>query len=175
MEKNDGILPHEYVRCFDPTSLEYMIDVGDRFRIFLAGTIDNGNSINWQNEVISHLKKEFSEKEMYASIYNPRRSDWNPNASTEELDGQIEWELEHLEKSDLIIMNILDDSKSPISLMELGLFARKGNVLVFCTPKFYRYENVKLVCNKYGVKLFNTTDSNTIQKEILNKLYGKII
>lgn len=37
---------------------------------------------------------------------------------------QVNWELEHLEKADLIIMNILASSKSPITLLEMGLFMR---------------------------------------------------
>ena len=31
---------------------------------------------------------------------------------------QVNWELEHLEKADLIIMNILASSKSPITLLD---------------------------------------------------------
>ena len=46
---------------------------------------------------------------------------------------QVNWELEHLEKADLIIMNILASSKSPITLLEMGcLCAQK--VRVICRP-----------------------------------------
>ena len=71
---------------------------------------------------------------------------------------QVNWELEHLEKADLIIMNILASSKSPITLLEMGLHMRSGKLHVICEPGFYRYDNVRITCNRYGVPLYHSMD-----------------
>ena len=68
-------------------------------------------------------------------LFNPRQGAWDPNKKGE-MDYQVNWELEHLEDADYILMNILPDSKSPITLLELGLFARSGKLYVVCTEGF---------------------------------------
>ena len=70
------------------------------------------------------------------------------------MDYQVNWELEHLEDADFILMNFLPDSKSPITLLELGLFAKSGKLYVVCTEGFYRYDNVRITCAKYGVPVY---------------------
>jgi hypothetical protein len=102
-------------------------------------------------------------------IYNPRREDWPSSDNYREIDIQINWELDHLEKADLIVMNILADSKSPISLMELGLFARTRKLIVFCNPNFYRYDNVRIVCRAYNIPLYNTNDILVIKNKVLER------
>jgi len=135
-------------------------------KIFLAGTIDNGDSQDWQSELIDIITN--TELKRRISIYNPRREDWPSSDSHSEIDRQIDWELSHLEKADMIVMNILADSKSPVSLMELGLFARGGRLVVFCPKTFYRYDNIRKVCQRYGVQLFNTNDISFIAEKVCN-------
>ena len=98
-------------------------------KIFLAGTIDMGKSVDWQKATC----------------------DWFRALP----EGRY---LEHLEKADLIIMNILASSKSPITLLEMGLFMRSGKLRVICEPGFYRYDNVRLTCARYGVPLYQNMD-----------------
>ena len=88
--------------------------------VFLAGTIDNVDSLNWQDKTIIELIN-LGVKNL--EVFNPRREHWNPNPTKEEMEKQIKWEQEHLDKADIIVMVLLDDSKSPISLLELGLYA----------------------------------------------------
>lgn len=116
--------------------------------IFLAGTIDGGNSIDWQEEAAALLEAGLKE----CIIYNPRQKEWHPERAGE-MDYQVEWELEHLEKADFILMYFLPGSQSPITLLELGLFARSGKLFVVCTPEFYRFDNVRITCSRYGVPL----------------------
>ena len=61
----------------------------------------------------------------------------------EDMEKQIKWEQNHLDSADVIAMVLLDDSKSPISLLEMGLYAKSKKLIVFCTPEFYRYDNVR--------------------------------
>lgn len=127
------------------TAPEYDNSQSKEKRLFLAGTIDMGNSDNWQEKVIKNLEKfDFS-------IYNPRREKFDEST----LEEQVKWELHHLDLCDKILMNILPESLSPISLMELGLYASSGKLIVCCPEDFYRYTNIKMVCEKYNVPLFN--------------------
>ena len=135
--------------------------------VFLAGTIDNGDSLNWQDKVIIELIN-LGVKNL--EIYNPRREHWNSNPSKEELERQIKWEQDHLDKSDIIAMVLLDDSKSPISLLELGLYAKENKLIVFCTPKFYRFDNVRLTCEKYNIELVQNLQPLVIANKIISKL-----
>lgn len=127
--------------------------------IFLGGTIDMGNSRDWQQEFIRELVKaseNIKEQNATIAIFNPRRppkqGSSNPNFNLKE---QIHWELTHLEKADTIIMYIIGTSKSPVSLMELGLFARSKKLTVICEPDYYRYTNVEETCKFYNVAFYN--------------------
>ena len=135
--------------------------------VFLAGTIDNGNSLNWQDKTIIELIN-LGVKNL--EVYNPRREHWNPNPTKEEMEKQIKWEQEHLDKADVIVMVLLDDSKSPISLLELGLYAKSNKLIVFCTPNFYRWDNVRLTCKKYHIELVQDIHPTIIANKIIAKL-----
>ena len=123
----------------------------DSFKIFLAGTIDMGNSINWQHEIITYLKQHFLDN---IDIFNPRRPDWNSkwaqSKSHPMFKRQVEWELKYQEEADTILMVFLPESKSPISLMELGSFKHK-KMLVYNPEQFYRHGNVDIFCAKYNI------------------------
>lgn len=130
-------------------------------KIFLAGTIDMGNSRDWQKEI----HERFTGIQGRYILFNPRQEHWDASRPGE-MDYQVKWELEHLEQADMIIMYILGTSKSPISLLEMGLHARSGKMYVICEKDFYRYDNVRITCEYYGVPLFNDIETflNSIQK-----------
>lgn len=135
---------------------------------FLAGTIDNGSSIDWQSEL-----ENYSD-EINVTVFNPRRKNWNKNADSEELETQIKWELEHMERADYIIMNILGDSKSPISLLEMGLHARDKKLFVFCPKSFYRYDNIRITCETYGIPLYSIDDYKDNMEAIKKVMYDRV-
>lgn len=134
--------------------------------VFLAGTIDNGESLNWQDKVIIELINLGIECE----VFNPRREHWNPNSTKEDMEKQIKWEQKHLDSADVIAMVLLDDSKSPISLLEMGLYAKSKKLIVFCTPKFYRFDNVRLTCKKYHIPLVQDLHPLIIANKIISKM-----
>lgn len=145
----------------NPHTDESKITKNNFLSIFLAGTIDMGNSEDWQHDIIEQLKEiaesnkdRIENKDGSIHIYNPRRKEGFSDDKAEQ-EYQINWELDHLEQCNIIVMNILPNSKSPISLMELGLFARSKKLVVICPEKFYRYDNVRIVCERYKVKLYN--------------------
>lgn len=145
---------------------DYTINGVVPLNLFLGGSIDNGEALDWQKALIEELKSEDTVKPIM--IYNPRKDNWY--SDEKELEIQIKWELYHLERANLIVMNILGGSKSPISLLELGLFARTNKLLVFCSSNFYKFDNVKVTCQQYGVPLFETNDILVIKNEILKRV-----
>lgn len=133
--------------------------------IFLAGTIDNGEFHDWQNELITMLSS-YSLPDVI--IYNPRREHWNKNASQEEQYQQIDWEQNYLDECDYIVMVIGENSKSPISLLELGQYSQSGKLVVFCNEKFYRWQNVKYVCDKEDIIVKTDLSTENICDHIIH-------
>lgn len=129
---------------------------GNHIKMFLAGTIDMGNSVDWQKVVCDGLSDE------NVILLNPRRDDWNSDweqtIDNDYFRGQVEWELNNLDVCDIILMYFDKDSKSPISLLELGLYADQRKMIVCCPQGFYRKGNVDIVCKKYNIKVVETLD-----------------
>ena len=121
--------------------------------IFLAGSIEMGNAENWQEKYGKTLRNHSF------NVFNPRRKDWNSEWKQEftnpQFSQQVNWELDALEKSDYIVMYFDPKTKSPISLLELGLFAHTGKLMVVCPDGFWRKGNVDIVCNRYNIPMFN--------------------
>ena len=63
---------------------------------------------------------------------------------------QVEWELEAQEKADLLVFYFAPDTKAPITLLELGLAARR-RAIVCCPDGYWRKGNVDVVCRRYGI------------------------
>ena len=101
-------------------------------KIFLAGSIEMGSAVDWQKEVEEVLEKEIFKNYDY-TIYNPRRinwdSSWKQSIENEQFKYQVEWELNKLYECGLILMYLDENTKSPISLLELGLYAQDTNYL----------------------------------------------
>jgi hypothetical protein len=141
--------------CYPPHPIET-----SHFSIFLAGTIDMGYSRNWQQEVIAYLSKQAINRKL--TIFNPRHKDWD-NSWVQDMDNpdfnqQVNWELDALETADLIILYLEKNSKSPISLLELGLFADTKKVVVCCEKGFWRKGNVDIVCQRKGITIFENIE-----------------
>ena len=144
-----------------------------RLKIFLAGTIDQGNSVDWQRQLIEDLKDE------PIQFLNPRRDDWDPtwdqSSSNKDFKEQVNWELDSLRDSALIVMYFAPNSKSPISLLEMGLFKDREMVVV-CPEGFYRKGNVDIVCEKYKIKQMDSLDDLAIKikEDISFSIHGVV-
>jgi hypothetical protein len=124
--------------------------------IFLAGSIEMGWAEDWQSYVENALT------DTIVTILNPRRDDWDASW-TQSIDNQqfrqqVEWELSALTEADIIAMYFSPATKSPITLLELGLFGRTGKVIVCCPEGFWRKGNVDVVCAKYGIAQVTSLD-----------------
>ena len=125
--------------------------------IFLAGSIEMGTAEDWQKQMV----KELSDVNNLV-IYNPRRDDWDSsweqNIGNEPFNEQVVWELKHMEKATVIPMYFSPGTKSPITLLELGLFADSGKVIVCCPDGFWRKGNVDIVCRDFNVEQVDTIE-----------------
>ncbi|OCL06557.1 hypothetical protein AOQ84DRAFT_296783 [Glonium stellatum] len=124
--------------------------------IFLAGSIEMGKAIQWQRS----MEEVLSPYDL--TLLNPRRGNWDASLvqdiSCGEFRGQVEWELDCLDACTAIVMYFDPRSKAPISLLELGLYARSGRLLVCCPVGFWRRGNVQIVCERFGVPLVETLE-----------------
>ena len=129
------------------------------YLVFLAGSIELGAAENWQEKIINILMKSNLDN---TYILNPRRLDWDSSwiqdISNSKFKEQVEWELNALELSSKILMYFDASTKSPISLLEFGMYAKTGKLIVCCPEGFWRKGNIDVVCEKYKVKQVNTVE-----------------
>ena len=133
--------------------------------VFLAGSIEMGVAENWQEMIDRELPRE-------VVIFNPRRDDWDSSwvqsIENKQFKEQVDWELNALDEADLIALYFDPATKSPISLLELGLYAQSGGMVVCCPDGFWRKGNVEIVCDRYKIPLTdNKKDFVKIIKERL--------
>lgn len=141
-------------------------DETEMVSVFLAGSIEMGKAGDWQSELVD----EFSSKRIM--FLNPRRTDWDSSweqtIDNEQFHEQVSWELDGLERCDIIFLYLDPETKSPISLMELGLHAQGDKPMVVCCPEgFYRKGNVDIVCEAYDVLLYDDLDKAKVALEVL--------
>jgi hypothetical protein len=109
-----------------------------------------GKAIDWQTRITNELSDED------VIILNPRRDDWDSSweqrIENDQFRQQVEWELSALDLATVIVMYFDPSTKSPISLLELGLYAGHSSLIVCCPEGFWRKGNVDIVCKKYDVK-----------------------
>jgi len=134
--------------------------------VFLAGSIDMGQAEDWQSTVTRAL----GDRDVV--ILNPRRDEWD--ASWEQdiafapFREQVEWELEGLERATVIAVYFAPTSKAPVTLLELGLFAKSDRVVVCCPEGYWRRGNVEIVCRRYEVQM--AADLDALVREIRRRL-----
>ncbi len=139
--------------------------------IFLAGSIEMGEAELWQKKFHDRFSKHES-----CVLLDPRRDDWNSFAEQSIKDKyfaeQVNWEQDMLETADIIALYFAPNTKSPISLLELGLFADSGRLIACCPDGFWRKGNVEIVCKRYNIELFNDFDEfiNKIEQSYLSLL-----
>ena len=124
--------------------------------VFLAGSIEMGKAEDWQ----TGLEKFF--QGFHYDVLNPRRDDWDSSwvqtFENANFFQQVTWELNNLDKVDTVVIYFDPDTKSPISLLELGLYANSGKVYVICPDGFWRKGNIEVVCNKYNIPLLSSIE-----------------
>lgn len=133
--------------------------------IFLSGSIDKGHPA-WQARLSGALSV------LPITILNPHRSDWDSSwvedISDHRFGEQVEWEQDMMEAADVIAMYFSPDAQAPITLLELGLFARTGKVIVACPEGYWKRGNVQVVCKRHDIQLLGSLEE--LQAAVLDKL-----
>lgn len=144
---------------------EYQEDnTKETLKVFLAGSIEIGAAEDWRERVTKFLGNvemyELGRERKKITILNPRRDDWDSSwvqsIENKQFTEQVNWELDALEDADVIILWFDPKTKSPISLLELGLFAKSEKMIVYCPDGFWRKGNVDIVCKRNGIPHFDT-------------------
>ena len=124
--------------------------VKDAFSVFFSSTAEINSFLPWQNLIL----KELIDEEIVC--FNPFRNAWD--LAWEEVDdyedkykNQVLWELQALDQANLIVMYFCSNVKAPVSLLEFGLQAKSGKLLICCAKDFWRKKFIDVVCKQYGI------------------------
>ena len=124
--------------------------------VFLAGSIEQDRAERWQDKVINLLS------DRPIQIFNPRREDWDESWTQKISDPnfreQVEWELDALDFVDVIIVYFDKLTLSPVTLLELGLYASSGKLRVCCPDGFWRKGNVEIVCKRWNIPMYESLE-----------------
>lgn len=120
--------------------------------MFLAGSIEMGTASDWQKEIVELFKEDGG------IILNPRRdawdSSWEQKMDNPQFKEQVEWELYGIENAAIVAMYFDPETKSPVTMLELGMALKNGNVLVCCPDGFFRKGNVEVTCAYYRAPMY---------------------
>lgn len=146
----------EIVKPTIETGNKVRLNQNNGINVFLAGSIEMGVAEDWQHRFANHFKN------LNITFLNPRRDEWD-NTWIQSIDNkmfrdQVEWELNGLMFADFVVMYFDPKTKSPISLLELGMMARTDRIYVCCPDEFYRRANVEIVCNRFNIPMYNNWD-----------------
>lgn len=131
--------------------------------VFLAGSIEMGTAVDWQSVVCEALT------DYDVAILNPRRDNWDPtwvqSIHNVKFAEQVNWEMDALGYADVVVFYFDPNTKSPITLLELGLCLASNTKLIVCCPDgYWRKGNVEIVCERFRAPLVATLD------ELVDKL-----
>lgn len=124
--------------------------------VFLAGSIEMGKAKDWQTDMTNFFTGQ------NIGVYNPRRPDWDSSwvqdYDNPQFNQQVNWELNALEKAEIVLLNLEPETLSPISLLELGRFSHKEIIYVVCPKGFWKKGNIDIFCDRYNIPLFDNFD-----------------
>lgn len=142
--------------------------------VFMAGSIEMGTAVNWQSTVGNVL----SAMPEVGVVYNPRRDDFDAlqeqKIGNDYFSGQVNWEADGFENSPVVFFYFDENTKSPITLLELGFIlgrnkiigdafpmmkAVQQSIVVYCPNGFWRQGNVEIMCYRNGIQIHRQLDA----------------
>jgi len=141
------------MKTIKPNSKDQRID---GVSVFLAGSIEMGAAEDWQTKTQERFNN------FPITLLNPRRDDWDSSWAQEQknqqFNYQVNWEMDSLDKADIIFMYFSPETKSPISLLELGAYGSTGKMIVCCPDGFWRKGNVEIFCSRHNIQVYNNIE-----------------
>lgn len=131
------------------------MDLAGKRLVFLAGSIEMGKAEDWQSQVAAAIHGV----DEHIVVANPRRvawdSSWAQSIENPSFREQVEWELDHIDRADMVVFYFQPDTLSPITLLELGKHLARGDAakstIVCCPDGYWRKGNVEVVCARHGL------------------------
>lgn len=149
------------------------VDFSSSISVFLAGSIEMGSASPWQ-ETLQEAILGWDES---VTVLNPRRDDWDStwdqSISNPNFLEQVQWEQRGLYEADIVFFHFDPDTKSPVTLMELGqVLANRTNaaarsVVIVCPRGFWRRGNVEIVAMNHRVRVLDSLEDGKIALEFL--------
>lgn len=142
----------------------------DKFTIFLGGSIEMDKAELWQDDLSERLKH------IDIRILNPRRDffdkDQEQTIKNPYFKEQVDWELDGLNRSDLIVMYLQPGTSSPVSMLEIGLYINSiewNQYMVICCPDgFWRKGNIEIVVDRFPSRCRILDKYEDLEKFITN-------
>ncbi len=155
MNKENEIKVNTMLTVVTPPSL-YFPSRGPK--IFLAGSVGNGNAPDWQSRIIDYMQTNWTEKNV--TVYNPRRpsGEFLPENEVE----QATWTISMLNAADYIILHLTGDTGSPISTFELGLFVADERLHLSIDDSYSRKEIIEIHYDFFGIGQIYDSPENSI-------------
>ena len=138
--------------------------------VILYGTVEPDPAADWQTSLAASLS------DLPIDIINPRcdawDSTWKEDVSDSRFKEQVEWEMDHAKVADVIAFYFKPGTLTPITLLELGMYAGSGKVVVCCPEGFYKRGNVQIVCQRYNIELLGDLDGlkQAVRLKLIDKL-----
>ncbi|KAF9733728.1 hypothetical protein PMIN01_08071 [Paraphaeosphaeria minitans] len=152
--------PHRHFKhCMAPENPDY-----GRFSVFLAGSIEMGLAVQWQERLVTELCR------YPITVTNPRRTNFTTDEET--IREQIKWELSALRQADVICFFFDEATRSPVTLWELGKYMNSEKIVVCCGKGYWRHTNVKVSCKDDKVPFMETFSSLPAAIEAMLKQKG---
>ena len=132
-------------------------------KVFLAGSIEMGKAEKWQDRLVERVA------DLDVVLFNPRRDDWDSSWKQDPTPGtqfheQVNWELEHIHKSDLVVFYFDPNTQSPITLLELGYVIGSGKQAIVCCPDgYFRKGNVVISSELTKTSVLNSFEELSAQ------------
>ncbi|KAI0687696.1 hypothetical protein C8T65DRAFT_132759 [Cerioporus squamosus] len=123
--------------------------------LFLCGTLEPVGE-QWHTKMIQRLQH------LPITIFCPywdslRENQQSPSQEYAAFCAETQkWELQYLERADVIAFYFAPRSSASISFLELGITMRSQKAIVCCPAEFYRSGTVRILCQRYGVEMVET-------------------
>jgi hypothetical protein len=128
----------------------------------------------WQTSLAASLS------DLPIDILDPRLDDWDSSwiedISFPPFKKQVAWEMDHAQTADVIVLYFPPERATPITLLELGMYAASGKAVVCCPEGFYKRGNVQMVCERYGIELVGSLERlGEVVRERMKEEIGNIL
>jgi len=148
----------------------------DSVKVYLAGTMDFGAAENdWQNIWVDGLSKLSDPikgllliKNVNWIVFNPKvppQQNLAPTLDNQEFVQTMQWRMTMMDMADVVFLNIMNKSTSPIPILEFGSLLTSGKLIVRCGEQHQIYSQIRLYCEKYNVPLL--TGKTSVKDVIL--------